>query len=260
MCGSGSPRRRCSTTSTTPSAVRSAVSTESAIRLRSSSRTHQPVHHHGDVVVLRGGPASAGSRRSSTSPSTRARTNPFLRSSSKRSRNSPFRPRTSGARISIRVPSSQAEQAVHDLGGALPAHRLAAARAVRRPHPRPEQAQVVVDLRDRTHRGARVAARGLLLDGDGRGEPLDGVDVRLLHQPQELPGVGGERLHVAPLPLGVDGVEGQRRLARSRSDPVMTISRSRGMLDVDVLEVVLAGAADDERILRHPEKLPQVGL
>ena len=46
-------------------------------------------------------------------------------------------------------------------------------------------------------------------------EALDGVDVGLAHLLEELPRVGGERLDVAALPLGVDGVEGERRLAAS---------------------------------------------
>ena len=53
-------------------------------------------------------------------------------------------------------------------------------------------------------------AGGLLLDGDGGGEPLDGVDVGLLHEPEELPRVGAQRLDVAALSLGEDGVERQR--------------------------------------------------
>jgi len=44
---------------------------------------------------------------------------------------------------------------------------------------------------------------------DRRREALDDVDVGLLHLAQELAGVRGERLHVAALALGVDGVEGE---------------------------------------------------
>ena len=43
-------------------------------------------------------------------------------------------------------------------------------------------------------------------------EPVDRVDVRLLHHLEELARVGGERLDVAALPLGVDRVEGEARL------------------------------------------------
>ena len=73
-----------------------------------------------------------------------------------------------------------------------------------------EQAQVVVNLGGRGDGGARVARGVLLLDGDGRSEAVDLVHVGLFDALQKLAGVGGERLDVAPLPLGVDGVEGQR--------------------------------------------------
>ena len=51
---------------------------------------------------------------------------------------------------------------------------------------REQQAQVVVDLGDGADRRARIVRSGLLLDRDRRGEPLDQVDVRLLHELQEL--------------------------------------------------------------------------
>jgi hypothetical protein len=38
---------------------------------------------------------------------------------------------------------------------------------------------------------------------------FDQVDIRLFHQLQKLPGVGRQRLDIAPLPLGVQGVEGE---------------------------------------------------
>ena len=81
---------------------------------------------------------------------------------------------------------------------------------------RPEHAQVVVDLGDRADRRARVVARGLLLDRDRRREPADVVVLRLLHLPEELARVGRERLDVAALALGVERVERERRLARAR--------------------------------------------
>jgi len=77
--------------------------------------------------------------------------------------------------------------------------------------------------------------------------PLDRVEVGLLHQPEELARVGGERLDVAPLPLGVDRVEGEARLAGAGepSDHDQGVPRQ---LDVDVLEVVLTGAGDDDSL------------
>jgi len=93
-------------------------------------------------------------------------------------------------------------------------------------------------------------AGALLLDRDGRREPFDRVHVGLLHQPEELAGVGGERFHVTALPLGVDRVEREGRLPRSRQprDDGQTVARD---FDRDVFEVVLAGAANDQRIAGH---------
>ena len=84
----------------------------------------------------------------------------------------------------------QLEEAVDDLLRALPGDRLAARRAVRAPGSREEQAQVVVDLGDRADRGPGVAVGRLLVDGHRRGQPLDEVDVRLVHLAR---GTGGRR-------------------------------------------------------------------
>ncbi len=59
---------------------------------------------------------------------------------------------------------------------------------------------------------------------------------------------------VAPLALGVDGVEGQRRLAGSREpgDHHELVARD---LEVDVLEVVLARTSDDDSVTSHGDSL-----
>ncbi len=144
-------------------------------------------------------------------------------------------------------PLLERHQPVDDLLLGLAGDRLAALGAVRDPDPRPEQAQVVVDLGHRADRRARVARGRLLVDRDRRREPLDRVDVGLLHQAEELARVGRERLDVAALALGVDRVEGKARLAGPR-EPGDHDQRVAGQLDVDVLEVVLAGAGDDDSL------------
>ena len=113
-----------------------------------------------------------------------------------------------------------------DLPAALPAIGFADARE--------EQAQVVVHLGHGAHGGAGVLARGLLFDGDGRGEAVDGIHVGLVHLAQELARVGREALDVAALAFGIDGVEGEGRLARARQarDHHELVARD---LDVDVL-------------------------
>ena len=113
---------------------------------------------------------------------------------------------------------------------------------------------MVVDLGDRAHGGTRVTAGTLLIDGDGRGEAVYLVDVRLLHLAQELAGVCRQALDVAALALGVDRVEGEAALARAREagDDHQAVAWHR---DGDVLEVVFAGPANDELFLRHRPEL-----
>ena len=116
-----------------------------------------------------------------------------------------------------------------------------------------EQAQVVVDLGDRADRRARVARRRLLVDRDRRRQALDEVDVGLVHLAEELPRVRRQRLDVAALALGVDRVERERRLARAR-EPGEDDQPVARQVEVDVPEVVLAGAPDPDRVddrVRH---------
>ncbi len=49
------------------------------------------------------------------------------------------------------------------------------------------------------------------------GNALDRVDLRLVHAVEELAGVGAEGLDVAPLPLGIQRVEDERRLPGARN-------------------------------------------
>ena len=77
----------------------------------------------------------------------------------------------------------ESQYLVDDLIHRLAADLLAAVGAVGRAHSRPEQAQVVVDLRHRAHGGAGVLGGGFLVDGDGGGKPLDIVHVGLVHLP-----------------------------------------------------------------------------
>ena len=119
---------------------------------------------------------------------------------------------------------------IHGLALNLPPALGAVGHADARVH----QAQVIVDLGDGAHGGARVAAGGLLVDGDGRGQALDHVHLRLVHLAQELPGVAGQGFHISALALGIDGVEGQGRLSRAgqagHDDQLVA-----GKVDVDAL-------------------------
>ncbi len=136
----------------------------------------------------------------------------------------------------------------HDATGGLGLDWLVTLRARSSGQTGEEQFEVVVDLRD----GADGRAGGFdivrLLDGDGRRDALDAVDARFVHAVEELPRVGREGLDVAPLALGIDRVEGERRFART-ARAGDDVEESTGKFQVDAAQVVLPCSADAEDIL-----------
>ena len=134
-------------------------------------------------------------------------------------------------------------QRVQDGPRRVAAHRLPAAPAVQDRGAGEQQLQMVVELGHGADGGARGPHRIGLVDGDGRGDAVDGVHAGLVHTVEELAGVGGEGLDVAALAFAVDGVEGQRRLAGA-ADPSDDVKFAQREVEVDALEVVLSGAAD----------------
>ena len=142
----------------------------------------------------------------------------------------------------------QRQDLIHHLVHRLLLDLLAADRAVRHADARIEQAQIVVDLRHCSHGRARVLARGLLVDGNRRGKPFDIVHIRLFHLPQELPRIGGERFHIPPLPLRIERIERQRRLARS-GQPRQHHQFVSRQLHVHVFQVVFARALDEDAVV-----------
>ena len=122
---------------------------------------------------------------------------------------------------------------------------------------------MIVQLGHRAHGRARCAHGIGLVDRDRGRNPLDRVDLRLVHAVEELPRVRAESLDVAPLPFRVERVEDERRLPGA-GDAGHHDELVQRQLEREVLEVVLAGAPDDDRgggtalqhirILRGPEK------
>jgi len=138
-------------------------------------------------------------------------------------------------------------EAVGDVGRGLPHDALAAVGAVKLRHLGEEQLQVVRQLGHRADGGARRAHGVTLLDGHGRWQILDQVGVGPRHAIEELPGVGRERLDVAPLTLGVERVEHERRLpapGHTRHDGQRVVRK----VDVDSTQVVLPHAAQAYRV------------
>ena len=111
-----------------------------------------------------------------------------------------------------------------------------------------EKAQIVVDLRHRAHRRARILRGRFLIDGDGGGEAVDVVHVGLFLLPEKHPRVGRQAFHIPPLSLGIDGVKRQRAFSaagQSRDDGQLVARDAH----INVLEVVLPRALDNDIFL-----------
>ena len=119
-----------------------------------------------------------------------------------------------------------------------------------------QELEVVVQLGHGADRRARTAHRVGLVDGDGGRYPFDLVDRRAVHAVEELARIGAEGFHITPLAFGVQGVEHQAGFARAAG-----AGEHRQLIgadvDVDVLEVVLAGTSDADQALCHPAIIPR---
>src|SRR5579883_2655541 len=126
---------------------------------------------------------------------------------------------------------------------------------MRHADPRIEDTQIVQHFGDGADRRARILADGLLLDGDGGTQSADEVYARLLHLSEELARVGREAFDIAALPLGVDGIKGQRRLAAATDagDDDETVARNR---HVNMLEVMLLCPTNADIIRLHSTPYP----
>ena len=115
--------------------------------------------------------------------------------------------------------------------------------------PRVQQPQIIVDLGDGGHRAAGIMAAGALVDGDRRLQAFDQIDVGPLQLMEKLPGVDRQAFDVLPLSLGIERVEGQGAFARAAGagDHHEAIA---GDVEIDVLQVVHAGAANADALAR----------
>ena len=141
------------------------------------------------------------------------------------------------------LPLAQLQDALDDLLRGLAGDGFSTVRAVRRSYRGVKQPQVVVDLGDRAHGRARAAAGGLLLDRDCGAKSLNRIHIRPLDLIQKLARVGRKRLHVPPLALGVNRVERQRTLARSRKPRHHRQSIAR-YANIDIAQIMLPCATD----------------
>src|ERR1700676_3720098 len=110
---------------------------------------------------------------------------------------------------------------------------------------RVEQAQIIVNFGGRGYSRTRVAGGVFLLDGDRWSDAGDFVYVGLFDALEELAGICGKRFDIAPLAFGVDSVEGQAGLSRSRDSGDHGYGIV-GNLEADVLQVVNASAGNHD--------------
>jgi hypothetical protein len=141
--------------------------------------------------------------------------------------------------------SAQRERGVDHLRDALRLERNMVIGAIRRPDAGVQQAQVIVNLGDGADRRARIVRRRLLFDRNGGREALDQVDVRLLHELQELPGIRRQTFDVTALAFRIERIERERRLARPgqarNHDQLVT-----RQVETDVLEIVGASPTNTD--------------
>src|SRR6185437_10486898 len=150
---------------------------------------------------------------------------------------------------------TQRKNGLDNLLGGLARDGLAAIGAMWRADGTVNHAQVIVNFRDGADGGARRPRGGFLLDGDGGRKAFDGIDLRALHLVEELARVGGKRFDVAALALGVESVKRKRGLARA-GKPGDDGERVARDFEIDVLEIVLARAANDDLFESHVERGP----
>ena len=91
---------------------------------------------------------------------------------------------------------------------------------------RVKQPDELKNLRDGGDGAFSAAARDPLLDGDGRRNAGDGIDIGTFQLLDELPGVGVEAVEITALALGEKEVEGEGRFARAAQVRSRRSSRS----------------------------------
>ncbi len=92
-----------------------------------------------------------------------------------------------------------------------------------------------------SYRRTCIAGAALLLQCDRRWQAVDRIDVGHAGLVDQAPRIGGHRLEVAPLGLGIEGAEGERGLAGA-GDTREHHQRVARDVDVNVLEIVFARA------------------
>ena len=109
-----------------------------------------------------------------------------------------------------------------------------------------QQTQIVIDLRDRGHGTPSAGRSRFLIDGHGRRQTVDPIDIRTRHRIKKLPGIGRKAVDVLTLAFGEQCVEGERAFAAA-GNPRDHRERIAWDIDVDRLQIVNTSAANSDR-------------
>lgn len=120
--------------------------------------------------------------------------------------------------MSTSKPETWEETPLKDGAGVILDHLFSTTPAVEGCRPGKEELEVVIYLGHCPHGGAGDLDGFCPLNGYGRRYSTDPFDLGPIHPGEKLAGIGGEGLHIPPLPFGIKGLEGQTGLPRAR-DP-----------------------------------------
>ena len=113
-----------------------------------------------------------------------------------------------------------------------------------------QKPQVIVDLGHGADGRTGIFRGRLLFDGDGGRQPLDMIDIGLLHQFEELTRIGRQAFDITALAFGIDGVEREAGFAGTGQpgDDGQRVARD---FHVDILQIVFARAANGDVFLHR---------
>ena len=72
-----------------------------------------------------------------------------------------------------------------------------------------QKSEIVINLRHSPHCGTGITVGRFLINGNGRGQTLDALHIRLLHLSQELPCIRRKGFHITSLSLCINGIKSQ---------------------------------------------------
>jgi len=132
-------------------------------------------------------------------------------------------------------------------------HRHATGRTVAGAETSIEHPQEVRNLRQGSQGGTGTRHLEPLTDGNGRAQALDGIDFRRIQALQKLTRPCRQRFQIPPLAFGEECVESEGGF----SGPAYAGNHDElvaGKGNIDVLEIVLASAANDDMVHIDPAR------